>query len=81
MKVRKAIKLNNGGTVSGTSEYGRRHDRLRRKGHKLQDEALYETSTEKGDKKYDKKMKRARKKFDKASSIRERKDAKSNIRV
>ena len=76
MKVRKAIKYSNGGTVSGTSEYGRRHDRLRKKGHKLQDEAQDQPFTEKGDKKYDKKMKKAVKKFDKAKAIRERKDAK-----
>ena len=76
MKVRKAIKYENGGTYSSPSGYGRRHDRLRKKGDKLRDEALDEPFTEKGDKKYDKKMKKAVKKFDKAKAIRERKDAK-----
>ena len=76
MKVIRAKKYNNGGTVSGTSEYGKRHDRLRKKGHKLQDEAFDEPFTEKGDKKSVKKLKKAVKKFDKAKAIRERKDSK-----
>lgn len=74
MKVRKAIKYNNGGTVSGTSEYGRRHDRLRDKSKKLRDKSF--DLEEKGkEKKAKKVLERGSRANQKALDIKRKKDA------
>jgi hypothetical protein len=55
------------------SEYGGRHDRLRRRGGKLIEKAFEQPVEKKGEKKYEKLMNRAAKKFDKAKKIRDKK--------
>ena len=72
MRLRKKkVRHQDGGSV-----YGKRHDRLRRRGQKLRDRALDQPVTEKGEKKYTKLEKRAQKKLDKANRIRNRKVSK-----
>tara|TARA_Y100000004_G_scaffold184303_1_gene233172 strand:- start:388 stop:723 length:336 start_codon:yes stop_codon:yes gene_type:complete len=71
MKLRKKkVRYQDGGSV-----YGKRHDRLRRRGHKLRDRADDQPVTEKGEKKHMKLEERAQKKLDKAKRIRKRKMA------
>jgi hypothetical protein len=55
------------GVIQGA---GKRHDRLRRRGHKLRSRAEDQPVSEKGEKKYAKLQKRAQKKLDKAKEIR-----------
>ena len=64
-------------TAVKKSEYGRRHDRLRRRGAKLNDKALDQPFTEKGEKKYQKLKGRSYKNLRKAEDIRNRRDKKS----
>ena len=59
------------------SEYGRRHDRLRRRAGKLIEKGNEQPFDEKGEKKYEKLMNRASKKMGKARDIRHRRDKKS----
>lgn len=59
-------------TAVKKSEYGRRHDRLRRRGNELNEKALEQPFTEKGEKKYQKLKGRAYKKLRKAKDIRDK---------